>query len=131
MFNDLQTGASIIGNILVLEDELLLAIVMGDCMLELGAADVVICTTIAEAEQAIADRRFDCAVLDVCVGGALSFPIADRLAEQGIPFVFGTASLRDEFPDRHSGIALLSKPFSNEELAEAVRKAVAALPETA
>ncbi|WP_423068325.1 response regulator [Devosia sp. CN2-171] len=117
-----------VGTVLVLEDEMLVAVVMEDCLRDLGAIDVVICTTLREAESALATRRIDCAVLDVRVGGSPCFPIADKLAEQAIPFVFASASMPEEFPERHLDRERLSKPFSNEQLVEVVLAAIAAVP---
>lgn len=131
MFNELQSGMPEIGTVLVLEDEMLVAVVVEDCLRELGASDVVISMTLPDAERVLAEQQIDCAVLDVKVGGQASFSVADRLAEQGIPFVFASASMPEEFPERHLDQIRLSKPFSNEQLVESLLSALASVPEKA
>lgn len=131
MFTDQQAGMPEIGTVLVLEDEMLVAVVVEDCLRDLGATEVVLCTTLEDAERALETHHIDCAVLDVKVRGSHCFGLADRLAEQGTPFVFASASLPEEIVERHRHRTLLTKPFSNEELVAAVLAALAPLPEKA
>lgn len=131
MFNDLQSGMSEIGTVLVLEDEMLVAVVIEDCLRDLGATDVVVCMTTGEAAHLVDKRQVDCAVLDVRVGGVDSFAVADRLADLGIPFIFASASMPEEFPQRHRERTQLSKPFSNEQLVQSLLATLATVPEKA
>jgi len=96
MYTDLQDGTTPVGRVLVLEDEMLVAAVVEDCLRDVGATDVFLCLTTRDAEQVLAANQVDCAVLDVRVGASESFGIADRLAEMGIPFVFASAFGSDD-----------------------------------
>jgi hypothetical protein len=49
-------------------------------------------------------------VVDVNLGGTESFPVADALAERGIPFLFTT------------GTGVLQKPFRKQDLETALLK---------
>lgn len=105
---------------------MLVAVLIEDCLHDLGATEVTLCMTVGEAARLIEEKHYDCAVLDVRVGGTDSFAIADRLADKGIPFVFASASMPEEFPQRHRDRLQLSKPFSNQQLVEALLAALAA-----
>jgi hypothetical protein len=65
----------------------------------------------------------DAAVLDVNLAGEKAFPIADALAERGIPFLYATgygrAGLRDQ--DLHHPV--VQKPYSLDDLARHLRAA--------
>ena len=74
--------------------------------------------------MAIAEEHagtIDAAVLDVNLGGETVFPLAERLAEAGIPFIFasahGTKGLPKEFADR----PVVAKPYLPAGIAAAVR----------
>jgi hypothetical protein len=51
------------------------------------------------------------AFLDVNLGGQLVFPVADILAERGIPFVFASGYDRSVLPERFQRRPLMQKPF--------------------
>ncbi|WP_299642864.1 response regulator [Devosia sp.] len=119
-----------LGTVLILEDEVLVSTMIEDLLLELGAEHALVCNTLAQARAAIEQHGVHCAILDVQIGGADSFEIADALAARSIPYFFASASGPDRLSERHRHRPLLAKPFSNEQLRECVRAAVlqAALP---
>lgn len=88
--------------ILVVEDEMLLAIEVVDELEGVGAIPVGPIPTVAEALTIIEQSSIDAAMLNVQLRGELSFPIAAALAARNIPFVFVTANedlVREHFPD--------------------------------
>jgi CheY-like chemotaxis protein len=99
--------------VLVLEEEVLIAM---EVQRLLGLANVShgeIVHSIEELE-AIEDRwtEFDAALLEVNARGQTSIGVAKRIAERGVPLLFGTAQeeMRDgiaEFP----GVPVLIKPY--------------------
>jgi CheY-like chemotaxis protein len=104
-------------NILIVEDEVLVAMMMEDILLEHGCTPMVA----SEQKQALAcldDSRFDAAILDVNLNGAASFPIAEALRARGVPFAFSTGYdervLREGFRDQ----AVIRKPFLPDKLLE-------------
>ena len=101
--------------ILLLEDELLLAMMLDDALTALGCV-VSKTPRVSEALRLAATDAIDGAVLDVNVAGEESYPVADELSRCGIPFVFvtgyGAGSLRSDHRDRPT----LQKPFGPADL---------------
>ena len=73
-------------------------------------------------------RDYDLAVLDVHLNGRQVFDFADKLASEGVPFVFATGYGARGVPDRHRGRPVLQKPFSPDDLRRALEQASAAAP---
>ncbi len=81
-----------------------------------GSAD-----TVASALTCIDAGGIDAAILDVNLrGGETSWPIADRLAEVGIPFLLATGGSSDMIEERHRGRPVLSKPFTMDNVEQAL-----------
>ena len=77
----------------------------------------------------LAARRPDCAILDVHMPGLSGFDVQSRMraARIDIPVVFITASddvALDRKVQQAGGVKLLRKPFSNDELLDAVAAAL-------
>lgn len=96
--------------IMIVEDEALVAMVLNDQLEELGLSIVATCANVPEAIKAIDDSAPDAAILDVNLGGQLVYPVADRLIDRGIPFVFITGYGRESIDSRYSSIQVLEKP---------------------
>lgn len=111
--------------VLVVEDEMVLALLVEDFVAEIGHEVVA---SAAHLDQALALARtadFDLAVLDVNLAGKRSFPVADILADRKIPFVFASGYGVAGLPDEHRDSIVIQKPFEMEELASALEKALA------
>jgi CheY-like chemotaxis protein len=109
--------------ILVLEDEFLIAMDVEQLCRDHGAGDVVIARDLAEVERNVA-AQFDAAIVDLRLGGASTLDFASRLRESGLPFVFASGyadweEIKASFP----GIRLVTKPYSGDDLVEAVAAA--------
>jgi len=61
----------------------------------------------------------------VTLGRESSFPIADLLEERGVPFVFASGHGSGALPDQHAARAILSKPFTLEQLQHSLSAIVA------
>jgi DNA-binding response OmpR family regulator len=103
--------------ILVVEDEYFLAADLADVLRARGAEVIGPVGTFAEAMKAVESNWIDRAVLDVDLGGELSFPIAERLEAAGIPYVIATGFCAEALPERFRGKPRLEKPFRPEALA--------------
>jgi CheY-like chemotaxis protein len=112
-------------SVLILEDESLLSMAIEDTVRDLGAERVLSFTDSAQAEDRAKSEDLDCAILDVMIRGEPSFRIADILEARGIPFVFSSGLVAADLEDRHRHRPFLSKPFSDEQLKEGIRQALA------
>ncbi len=120
---DIDTGAELQGlRILVVEDEALIAMMIEDVLDGCGCEVVGPVARLPAAQQEARLRDLDCAVLDVNLGGRPVHPVADILAQRGIPFIFvtgyGEAGAGGQFEHR----PVLRKPFKLEELRAALAR---------
>jgi CheY-like chemotaxis protein len=110
--------------VLLVEDE---GIVLIDLELTLGDLGFVVAGSASDLETGLALARelaLDVAVLDINLSGRESGPIADVLAERGVPFIFASGYTQATLPARHPTRPLLPKPFSSTALREALNKAM-------
>jgi light-regulated signal transduction histidine kinase (bacteriophytochrome) len=107
-------------HVLLVEDNMIIAMDGEDVLRDLGA-DVTTAASIARAREAIQHHPIDLAVLDFNLGAETSMPVADLLAERGIPFLFATGYGDGlELPERFAGVTLVKKPYSGATLAQAM-----------
>jgi two-component sensor histidine kinase/DNA-binding response OmpR family regulator len=116
--------------ILVVEDEALVSMMLESELEALGLSIVASCGSVSEAMKAINDASPDVAILDVNLGGELVYPVADRLLELKVPFVFVTGYGRESVDHRYSYVHVLEKPVGRQALehvfAEALNSAAVA-----
>jgi len=110
--------------VLVVEDEAMLFFMAEDMLSELGSAEVRHASRLAEALAFLEVERPDVAMLDVNLAGQPVYPVADRLVEADIPFVFATGYGAAGIPSRFAGRPVLQKPFTQDMLAEALASAL-------
>ncbi|MCE0503856.1 GAF domain-containing protein [Roseivivax sp. GX 12232] len=114
-------AAALSGAALVVEDSMIVAMDAGDILAEFGATQVETAGTVKDALAIIAGTELQVALLDVNLGAEQSLPVAEKLAEMGVPFVLTTgygdsAALEDSYPP----CEVVQKPFSNETIAAAL-----------
>ncbi|MGO7546385.1 HWE histidine kinase domain-containing protein [Rhizobium leguminosarum] len=101
-------------NVLLVENNLIIAMDGEDILRRLGA-DVATAPSVTEAMEILAGQSFDLALLDVNLGDETSFGIADRLAVDGVPFVFATGYGEGiAQANSHSDAPVLQKPYTME-----------------
>nr|WP_064248301.1 HWE histidine kinase domain-containing protein [Rhizobium leguminosarum]OAP93600.1 two-component system sensor histidine kinase/response regulator [Rhizobium leguminosarum] len=101
-------------NVLLVENNLIIAMNGEDILRRLGA-DVATAPSVTEAMEILAGQSFDLALLDVDLGDETSFGIADRLAADGVPFVFATGYGEGiAQASSHSDAPVLQKPYTME-----------------
>jgi CheY-like chemotaxis protein len=110
-------------DVLVVEDDPIIALDFEDTILGLGVKTVRTAANVATALRLIADRPPQFALLDVGLVREKSFAIAERLDALKIPFVFVTGydaalSMPAPFSDRPR----LPKPYSTDALKAALRR---------
>ncbi|MHA6719568.1 response regulator [Sphingomonas sp. RS6] len=100
-------------NILIVEDEPLIAMMLEDFLDALDRVPAGTADTVADALDRIGQGGIDAAILDVNLrGGEQSWPIAEKLAQLGIPFVLATGGTDDSIAEAHRDRPILAKPFT-------------------
>ncbi|MFG6109713.1 response regulator transcription factor [Stenotrophomonas nematodicola] len=109
--------------ILVVEDEIQLSKLFVEVLTEAGY-DVVAADSVTDALSTLSYQHFDAAVLDIELRDGPVFPVADRLAALGAPFLFASAVYFQMVPKQHQGTPFVGKPFNIDELVTRVDDAV-------
>jgi CheY-like chemotaxis protein len=110
--------------ILIVEDEMLVAMNIEDILLDLGHEVAGLAGRLEGALALAREATLDLAMLDVNLAGEQSFPVADALIERGIPFLFATGYGIKGIPERYRDRPVLQKPFRAQDLAEALQRAL-------
>jgi len=102
--------------LLVVEDEMLVALALEEMLGDFGCVVVEVAGTV-DRGLALADKlTLDGAILDINLGGEKVFPVAQRLAERGVPFVFCTAYGAAALPACFAKAPTLAKPYNEQRL---------------
>lgn len=108
-------------NILIVEDNLIIAMEAEDIFLNLGAKKVTLVSTIEQACNHLSKETVDFALLDVNLGSENSLPIAKQLREMTVPFVFATGYGEIfDCPDFAADITCISKPYDSDMIKSAL-----------
>lgn len=108
--------------LLLVEDEYLLALYLGELIEELGARVVGPVASVAAALELIDHGpAIDGAILDVNLAGEPVFAVADALAARQVPFVFASGYDREALPERFRHIGLCQKPIDANAVLAAVQ----------
>jgi CheY-like chemotaxis protein len=109
--------------ILILEDELLVALETKALVWRFGGIVVGPYARVPAALEAIQTQPVDAAILDVNVAGTKSFVVADALQSRNVPYVFSTGYGRDIVPPRFGHAMVVEKPIIPEALIAALARA--------
>ena len=119
------TGArsgSLPANVLLVEDNPIIAMNTEALLQELGVSEVSTAATASEGLALVEANSFDFAVLDLQLGNENSLPVAAVLAEQGVRFVFATGFGEGvDLPAAYGATTILKKPYRFEDLERVVR----------
>ena len=90
-------------SILIVEDEPLIAMMLEDFLDTLGHRVVGTVETVQDAMARIDQGGFDLAIVDVHLkDGEHVWPVADRLVEEGLPFILATGGHIEPPPSKHA-----------------------------
>jgi len=114
--------------ILIVEDDFILANALSSYLLQEGAEVVGPVPTLGRGFMALGAHDLTGAILDIKLGDKLVFPLADRLGDDGVDYVFFSVSTTD-IPPRHAAARHIEKwqgfeLLSDALLAERIRKLV-------
>jgi PAS domain S-box-containing protein len=102
--------------ILVVEDEVMVALEIEAVLKEAGCDVLGPVATVEQAEEMIGRERVDAALLDANLVGRPVDDVANRLIEGRIPFAFVTGYGRSSLPEDFRDWPVLGKPFDPAQL---------------
>jgi DNA-binding response OmpR family regulator len=110
---------TVVGRVLVVEDDALVAMFIEDCLLDAGY-EVVFANSLRGGLDLAATLEVDAAVLDVNLRGEMSFPIADVLLRRGIPFMICSGYDTSAMARLPHAVPKLTKPMTARQLTAAL-----------
>ena len=110
--------------VFIAEDESLIAMLLEDILDDLGCTIAGSAPTLREALDQVETMQADVAILDINLGNDPIFPVAERLAARNIPFIFASGYGATTLPDKWRDRPTLPKPFTSEQVAQALQDAV-------
>jgi CheY-like chemotaxis protein len=111
--------------ILVVEDEYLIAMMLSDALESVGSVVVGPVPSVEKAITTIAsDPDIDAAIVDINLGGAMAYPVADALLARNIPFVFTSGYEADVLRTRYPRIRNCQKPYLFPDMEKALTGAI-------
>ncbi|HWH17771.1 MAG TPA: response regulator [Allosphingosinicella sp.] len=114
-------------SILIIEDEPLIAMMLEDFLDSLGHKVVGTCETVEDAMVKIDEGGFEVAIVDVHLkNGEHVWPVADRLVEEGVPFILATGGHIEPPPAAHADAPVLTKPYTIDAIEPALAAACGA-----
>lgn len=108
-------------NVLLLEDNMIIALETEDLLRELGASAVFTASTALTAEQIFKAETLDFALLDINLGRGTSLAFAQLLRASGVPFIFASGyGEQVELGETHETWVMVSKPYNRAILGRAI-----------
>jgi CheY-like chemotaxis protein len=108
----LDTG----NRILLVEDEILVAMMMRDLLSELGFSVIGPFSRLSEAMVVAVHDEVDGGNIDINLGGEFVYPVADVLVARNIPFVFVTGYGVESIENRFNSVPVIKKPVQRQAL---------------
>jgi PAS domain S-box-containing protein len=102
--------------ILLVEDEILVAMMMRDILADLGFSVVGPFSRLSDAMVAAVHDEIDGGIIDINLGGEFVYPVADVLLARSIPFVFVTGYGVESVEARFRAVPIIKKPVQKQAL---------------
>lgn len=106
--------------ILVVEDDYLVAALLGEMLTDLGHSVVGPFARLAPALDAAQKESVDLAILDVNLTEGDTSPVAGALRKRGIPLVVSSGYDSESLGASFAGAARLQKPFQQDDLQKVI-----------
>jgi DNA-binding NtrC family response regulator len=114
--------------ILIVEDNTLIAMNLGDMLQLFGAEEIQIVSTVADALSELESREFDLAIIDIQLGEESGFVVAKCCAHIGVPVIISTG-FGEVFKSAASSTErFLNKPYTVADLQQILSELDWALP---
>lgn len=115
------TGIDLSGMVLLVEDNLIIALDTEEMFRELGADRVEIASSVSDALRLIGEAVPTFALLDLNLGAESSIPVAERLCDLNVPIAFASGyGDTYDLPARLAAYPILDKPYTVTMLREAL-----------
>lgn len=98
--------------ILVVEDNLLIAMDLASMVRDLGCAVIGPVGQLEKALDAARQTELDAAILDIHLDGERIWPVAQLLEQRRVPMVLASGYSDADVPERFRSIPLLPKPVT-------------------
>ncbi len=108
--------------VLVVEDEMLVAMQIEDMLFDLGCSAVTAISSVETAITCIESNRFDFVTLDLNLNGIKSYSVAEALRERQIPFAFSTGYGPQGIDEEYRNHPILAKPYTHLQLERVISK---------
>ena len=108
--------------ILIVEDDFLIGASLSDYLTRYGCIVSGPVFSVKDAVKVMDRKAFDGAVLDYRVQDGPSLAVAQRLRQDGVPFVIVTAYQREHLPAELQSVPYLAKPILPEMLMEVISR---------
>lgn len=114
--------------ILVVEDEYVIALDLAMYLQEQGAEVIGPASTVENGLTLLRETEgdLDGAILDINLRNEYVFPLADRIAELGVPYIFATGYDAVVVPEPHDRVARCEKPVDPAQLVSRLSRDIAA-----
>jgi CheY-like chemotaxis protein len=124
MQKDDEAGAWPNLRVIIIEDEALVVMLLEDMLTQIGCQVVGLASHLDKAVELAGSADADLAILDVNLDGQQAYPVAERLAARGLPFVFATGYGRHGMQHGFGDRPALQKPFRLEDLRRVIAEAM-------
>jgi CheY-like chemotaxis protein len=104
----------------VVEDEMMIAMLIGDMVADMGHQVVEVAATFDEALAAAEGGEFDIALLDINLSGRRSYAVAEALRRRQVPHLLTTGYGARDLDAEYGQAPALRKPFTAAQLAAAL-----------
>ena len=109
--------------VLIVEDEMLIALMLQDMMAEAGLTVAAIANTLQAGVELAGREDVQLAILDINLNGKEAYPIAEILRTRRIPFIFSTGYAGVNVRPEYRAVPRLVKPYQQEMLMAAIAAA--------
>lgn len=106
--------------ILIVEDDAFVALDLEMIVSQQREAEIIAVNSVAAAARAA--ERVDMAILDIDVVDGKTYELARSLEARRTPFIFVSASRREELPDELGDKTFIPKPYDPDAIARAVAR---------
>ncbi len=110
--------------VLILEDEMLVAMLLEDLLMDLGHSVAATAGSIRQALKAIEQVPVDLAILDVNLPDGRSDAVADALTTRRVPFLFATGYGAQGVAEQYRRAPVIQKPYDGQGLRSAIMTAL-------